>query len=98
MNAHIRRRDGTFTSLTIALIETPFDMARSLADLALRLDEGKFAFPVEMQARALACASTMYGMAEMLAGDRAEEVVGESDGSESERAPDGRDTNGWWNL
>ena len=69
----------------IQVIETPFDMARDLAELAQRLDEQKFLFPLEVQAQALACAQAMYDVAEVLAGDRAEEVVGVSDGSEEQR-------------
>lgn len=72
---------------TFQVIETPFDMARDLADLAQKLDESKFKFSLEVpvRAQALSCANTMYDMAEVLAGDRAEEVVGKSDGSEEPR-------------
>lgn len=70
---------------SIQVTKTPFDMARDLAELAQRLDEQKFLFPLEVQAQALACAQTMYDVAEVLAGDRAEEVVGVSDGSEEQR-------------
>lgn len=80
------------------LIETPFDMARSLADLAFRLDEAKFEYPQETHAQALACAETMYEMAAALAGDRAEEVVGESDGSETLPGDAHAEKNGWWNV
>ncbi|MBI5626097.1 MAG: hypothetical protein HY935_02675 [Nitrosomonadales bacterium] len=67
------------------VIDTRIDMARELADLAQRLDEAKFVWPVELHAQALACAETMYDMVEVLAGDRVEEIIGIPDGSESPR-------------
>lgn len=90
----LQLEQGEVSTLKIELIETPLDVARSLADLAFLLDEAKFAFPVEMHAQALACAETMYGMANVLAGNRAEKIIGDSDGSETQL----REVNGWRNL
>lgn len=77
-------------------------MARELSDLALRLDEAKFAWPIEMHAQAQACAETMYDMVKVLAGDRADEILGPPDGSEEPRqlpkcgAPNGCDGGPGW--
>lgn len=67
------------------VIDTRIGMAHELADLAQRLDEAKFKWPIEMHAQALACAETMYDMVEVLAGDRATEIFGPLDGSEEPR-------------
>lgn len=67
------------------VIDTRIGMAHELASLAQRLDDTKIKWPIEMHAQALACAETMYDMVKVLAGDRAEEILGPSDGSEEPR-------------
>lgn len=60
----------------IEVIETPFDLAHDMADLAFRLDEGKFALPCEMHPEMRYAAEVMYDAADMLAGDRKDELYG----------------------
>lgn len=76
--------------------KTQIGTARALAVLAAHLDEAKFKWPSALHAQVMDCVETMYDMAEVLAGDRADEIIGPSDGSETPRrqAAEPTDCNG----
>lgn len=63
--------------------EIEFGVARDIADFAVRLDETRDSFPPELRGLAMACAQKMHILAEAFAGDRAGELYGPDDGSET---------------
>lgn len=58
----------------IEIVETPFDLAFDLSRMALRVDESKAMFPEHLHQQIRENVEGMHTFAEMLAGDRKEEL------------------------
>ena len=65
--------------LHIEILETEFDVAWDMAELAARLDDMKEKFNPELKVLATACVAKMQATARALAGDRADEIYGADD-------------------